>query len=211
MKSANCYDRKITQFPQCLPEDVEIIDLSFNRIRKLKKDDLSRYSDIKILYLNDNAIISIDEEIFEGMDDLTTLDLSLNSISKLPAMVFQLPSLKSLYLGQNLNMNIVEVVESAKPVTSPLIQLDISYVMSEEANQLPEFGILPFLTKYVIAENKLKNVTTKQFAGLCSLDKLNTTNVSIEFADPCDCWQINKWLKKRKVQFTLFECEIDRN
>ena len=159
------------------------------------------------MYLNDNSIAAIDKQAFEGSDYLQTLDLSLNSLTKIPPVLFQLPSLQSLYLGQNLNMNIVDVVEKAKPIKSPLFHLDISYVMTEEPGELPDLGFMPTLEKYNISGNKLISMTTKHFAGLCSLKFLDTTNVSIEYEeDGCGCWTINRWLISRKVNFKPFVC-----
>lgn len=182
--------------------------MSVNRIRKLGRNDLNRYSDLQILYLQDNLITFIDDDAFAGQNDLHTLDLSLNAITKVPPMIFQLPSLKSLYLGQNMNINYVEVIEQPVHITKSLIHLDISYTMIDEHYELPQLGTLPFFTKYNISGNKLFAVKTKHFAGLCSLKSIDTTNVTIEYQTPCDCWTVNKWLQSRKVQFKILECSI---
>lgn len=189
---------------------MQIIDLSYNRIRKLEKDDLSKYSDLKMLYLSDNMIMSIHDDTFKSISDLNTLDLSMNGLSNLPPVVFHLPTLKSLYLGQNMNINIVDAVESAKPITSPLVQFDISYVLSEEPSELPDLGTMPFLIKYNISGNQITSLSTKHFAGLCSLKILDTNNVSAEYDNPCDCWMINNWLQERKVQFAPLLCKVEK-
>lgn len=163
---------------------------------------------MQILYLQDNFISSIDDDAFAEQKDLHTLDLSLNAISKIPPMIVQLPSLKSLYLGQNGNINIVEVIEQTENITKSLIHLDISYTMTDEPHELPDLGILPFFTKYNISGNKLFSINTKHFAGLCSLKSIDTTNVNIEYQTPCDCWTTNKWLQSRKIQFKHLECSI---
>ncbi|XP_068916858.1 uncharacterized protein [Tenebrio molitor] len=211
MKGADCYKMDLENFTQCLPSDVEIIDLSHNRIRKLTETDLEKYSKLKMLYLHDNFLGVIDDESFKGKDYLQTIDLSKNGLTKLPLELFNLPSLQTLYLGKNLNINIVDAIEKVKPVTSPLFHLDISYIMSEEPNELPDLGVLPFLEKYNISGNKLLSTTTKHFAGLCRLKLLDTTNVSIESEQKCDCWTINRWLKNRNVKFTRFECSISES
>ncbi|KAJ3623059.1 hypothetical protein MTP99_019316 [Tenebrio molitor] len=74
----------LENFTQCLPSDVEIIDLSHNRIRKLTETDLEKYSKLKMLYLHDNFLGVIDDESFKGKDYLQTIDLSKNGLTKLP-------------------------------------------------------------------------------------------------------------------------------
>lgn len=152
--------------------------------------------------------MAINEESFEGKDYLQILDLTLNGLTKVPPVLFHLPSLQVLYLSQNLNMNIADAIEEAKPITSPLLRLDISYVMTEEPNELPDLGLIPTLEKYNISGNKVLSLKPKHFAGLCSLKILDKTNMSIHYEQPCDCWTINRWLKDRHVAFEDFVCSI---
>ncbi|XP_056646485.1 uncharacterized protein LOC130451476 [Diorhabda sublineata] len=209
MKTANCYDKQFKNFPKCLNTDVEIIDLSFNRIRKITKADIDRFKYLKFLYLADNLLTNIEIDVFEDADDLTTLDLSLNAINRVPPVIFQLPSLTSLYLSQNLNINIVDAIEVSKPIVSPLTQIDISQTTDEDNySDFPNFGILPFLLFLNITRNFYFNLTPRFFMGLCNLQKLINDNVTTDFEDPCDCWRINYWLKDKHVKFSPFRCEI---
>ncbi|KYB29702.1 Protein slit-like Protein [Tribolium castaneum] len=208
MKAVDCRNKDMGTISQCLPNDVEIIDLSRNRIRKVTQDDLRKYSNLKMLYLDDNMIMTIDEESFEGKDYLQTIDLTLNGLTKIPSVIFHLPSLQVLYLRQNLNINVADAIEKAKPITSPLLRLDISYIMTEEPDQLPDLGTIPTLEQYNISGNKLSSLKPNHFAGLCNLKILDTTNMSIQYEEPCDCWTINRWLKDRKVAFKSFECGV---
>ncbi|KAJ8938871.1 hypothetical protein NQ318_008021 [Aromia moschata] len=62
--------------------------------------------------------ISTDVEMkdtFADMDSLSTLDLSVNGLTKLPSTVLQLPSLKSLYLRQHMNINIANEWKKSSP------------------------------------------------------------------------------------------------
>ncbi|GFO01686.1 leucine-rich repeat and immunoglobulin-like domain-containing nogo receptor-interacting protein 1 [Plakobranchus ocellatus] len=57
---------------------------------------------LKILRLNDNQILSLDNEVFAEFSSLEELDLSRNKLNILPPGVFRgLYSLESLYLQQN--------------------------------------------------------------------------------------------------------------
>lgn len=209
MKAANCYDRQFKSFPKCLTGDVEVIDLTFNRIRKVSRADLSKFSYLKFLYLADNLLSKLDGDVFDDLTSLTTLDLSLNALNKVPPSVFQLPSLKSLYIGQNWNINIVDALEVSRPIQSPLTQIDISQTTDEENySNFPDFGILPFLVVLNITGNFYFSIRPALFMGLCNLQKLINDNVTTEFEDACDCWKINNWLKLRKIKFTPFTCNV---
>lgn len=67
MKVADCYDKDFKYFPKCISTDVEVIELSYNRITKLSKTDLSRFKYLKILYLTENKISNLHAEVFKDV------------------------------------------------------------------------------------------------------------------------------------------------
>lgn len=167
---------------------------------------MSKYSNVKFLYLSDNMLSRIDNNVFEDNGELQTLDLSLNGLTTLPSVVFQLPSLKRLYLSQNLNANIAELIDEIKPIQSPLEFLDLSF---NEIEHLPDLGIMPHLVAYNISGNDLSNLEVKHFSGLCRLKFLYNNNVTSYFDDPCECWNVQRWLMDREVLFNKWNCGID--
>lgn len=169
----------------------------------LRENDLSRYSSLKFLYLTDNMINKIHQDAFFYNTDLRVLDLSLNGIIKLPPQVLQLPSLEKLFLSKNANMNIIDAVDKAKPISSPLKELDIGF---NEIDTLPDFGMMPHLVKLNITGNPEVEMSLKSFAGLCNLQILSMDNVTAVFEDPCECWILEKWLRDRNVMFSSWEC-----
>lgn len=75
------------------------MDASVNRIRMLRNNSFTTYSTLRFLYLNDNSITIIEPATFEPLESLEVLDLSLNAIRDLPAL---LPStLRRLYINDN--------------------------------------------------------------------------------------------------------------
>lgn len=184
------------------------MDISQNRIRKLDKKDLKRYSSLKMLYLSDNLIRLIQDEAFEGMNDLTTIDLSWNAIEVVPPLIFQLPSLKTLYLGHN-NINIADTFDQIKSISSPLSNLHLDYISEDGPVPFPSLGVVPLLTRLNISGTDFDDMTPKQFAGLCNLKTIINENTTVEFINRCDCWRINRWLIRRRVEFKAFECDID--
>ncbi|CAH1974514.1 unnamed protein product [Acanthoscelides obtectus] len=212
MKAADCFRKEFKEFPKCLPTDIEVLELTYNRIRTITRDDLSKFSYLKFLYLQDNLITELDDDVFSDMDELMTLDISINALRNIPATVFQLPSLKTLYLSQNRNINIIDALEGVKPINSPLTQVDISYTTpKDDVVEFPDFGPMPFLASLNISGNQYYSVKPKHFVGLCRLQKLVTDNVTIDFDTVCDCWTVNKWLMDMEVRFTPFHCSGSRN
>ncbi|XP_018569576.1 slit homolog 3 protein isoform X2 [Anoplophora glabripennis] len=209
MKSIDCFHKDFKHFPKCVPSDAEVLDLSFNRIRKVGKSDLSKFKYLKLLYLNDNFFDSLQNDTFEDLTDLISLDMSQNNIKRIPSSVFNLPSLDKLYLRQNFNLNMVASLENVKPIKSPISVIDISSTTEEDsASEFPDFGPMPYLSTLNISENRFQIIAPRHLAGLCNLQTLININVSNNYLDSCDCWIINKWLLERKVQFNTFTCSI---
>lgn len=186
---------------------LQVLELSYNRLRRLKRSELSRYSGLGILYLSDNMLQSLETDTFDDLKYLSVLDLSLNGITIIPAGILQLPSLEKLYLKHNTNMNLDDALEKLKIISSPLNYLDISFTTDE--NFIPEFPnlkLVPYLKTLNITNNRYSSMKPKHFAGLCKMSMLLSGNVSTGFDDPCDCWKINNWLTERNVVFTPFTC-----
>ncbi|GJQ67973.1 hypothetical protein Trydic_g10639 [Trypoxylus dichotomus] len=206
MRGADCYSLDLERIPQCLRSDVEIVELSHNRIRRILQDDLNRYTNLKILYLDDNMIMNVDESAFKSMTSLEILDMSSNSLVKIPPLVFQLPSLYKLYFSHNQYTNIVEDIENLKPITSPLEYLELAF---NDLAELPNLGVLPTLLYFNISGNAYIKMNTSKFAGICNLKFLYNNNTTAWFDDPCDCWILEMWLEIRGVKFHPFNCQVD--
>lgn len=213
MKGVDCFNQSLDYIPQCFADDTEVFDLSVNRLREINKDDFSRYGRIKYLYLYDNILSIINNETLQELTSLKTLDLGLNNLINLNPLILHLPSLERLYLRKNFNMNLADTVEKTKPITSPLIYIDISFISRSENGYIdfPNFGVLPRLENLNISYNFFKNVKSAHFAGLCQLKVLYNDNVTIYFDDACDCVRINDWLSSRNVTFTPFGCHVSRD
>lgn len=187
--------------------DLQVLDLSLNRISKITKKNMERFSRLKYLYLSDNKIMTIDPDAFDSNTDLQVLDLSLNTFTTLPKTIFQLPSLRKLYLSEDEWLDIVKAVDDAKPITSPLESIDISAIDMET---LPDLGVMPHLLKYNLSNipSEVK-VSTRHFAGLCNLRFLENVKLRATFDDPCECLSLENWLRERKVKFKPFNCELE--
>ena len=89
-----------------LLEDLDILDLSYNRISKLIEDTLN-FANLKVLYLNCNQIQSVMLCTFYQLPKLTHLTLEHNELNELHQNTFdQLKELQFL----NLNHNYIETL-----------------------------------------------------------------------------------------------------
>ncbi|KRT83368.1 hypothetical protein AMK59_4321 [Oryctes borbonicus] len=206
MRGADCYSLDLEKIPQCFRSDVEIVELSHNRIRSIRQGDLSRYTNLKILYLDDNMIMNVDETAFEPMTALEILDMSSNSLVKIPPIFFQLPSLYKLYFSHNQYTNIVKDIENLKPITSPLQYLELAF---NNLTELPNLGMLPTLFYFNITGNPSIKMTVSKFSGICNLKFLYNNNTTSWFDDPCECWTLETWLENRGAKFLPFNCQVD--
>ncbi|XP_050300702.1 leucine-rich repeat transmembrane protein FLRT2-like [Anthonomus grandis grandis] len=208
LKALDCHDLFLNEFPKGLTSNVQVMDLSTNRIRKISKAQLEKYPYIMHLYLYDNFIQKLDSDTFDPLHYLETLDLSVNGLLTVPSGIFQLPSLKILYLSKNMNINIAESLRDIEPISySSLTKVDISYITEEGTPaEFPNFIQHSMIASLNITGNYFNHISTTHFAGLCNLQILTNSDVTCNFLSPCDCWNINNWLAERKVNFTAFRC-----
>lgn len=152
------------------------------------------------MYLADNQIYLIEEDALSSLTSLQTLDLSNNVILELPNSMFQLPSLRKLYLKGNplLHKNFKEL-SIQKPIRAPLELMDISDCKIRE---LPDWGSLPQLDFYNISHNPLTSLNAAHFAAMCNLAKLDLTE-SLDKMKLCDMRAAVSWFQARHVYFQL--------
>lgn len=178
----------------------QILDFSDNKLQELHADTLSSYTSIKYLYLAENQIYSIDKDAFTYLTYLQTLDLSKNVILELSDSIFQLPSLRKLYLNGNpllhLSLNGMEIT---KPIKAPLELLDLSDC---KIKTLPDFGVLPQLLLYNISHNPLISFDPSPFSSMCKLAKVDVTE-SLDKIKVCDMKLTIMWFQEKRVYFQL--------
>lgn len=141
--------------------------MSENRIRELTKDSFSKYTDLKYLYLYENMIMMVDTGTFAQLSYLEVIDLSSNALTTLPAELFRLSHLRTLYAADNnlfnlegdllVNYNYARDIFAPayiftngfrpipfqtlpKPIDAPLQIISLSLC---KLKSIPDFGPLP--------------------------------------------------------------------
>lgn len=190
----NCADLKLKEIPQNLKSNLQILDVTFNRIRDLNTQSFARYTDVKYLYLFENMIQNIEEGTFSQLVDLEALDLSNNALITIPLEIFRLPLLRNLYVAYNNLENLEDgLLLLEKPIPAPLEKLSLADCWLK---RLPNFGILPDLWLLNISSNPMTDLTIEQFSPMCNLRSLDVNNTRIP---QCSCQLITVELSSRRT------------
>lgn len=206
MIQVRCANLGLERIPSNLKTEIQILDVSVNRVRVLTNDSLAPYTNLAYLYLRDNFIQEIQEAAFDNLRYLKMLDLSTNGCDTLPKSLFRLPYLQNLYLSKNrLGDELFERVD----VKSPLILLQLS---KNRLGRVPSLGPVPTLTYLNVSDNNIGSVSPEDLAPFCSLKKLDLTKNPIKFdAGSCECHTFNAWLHAREiVSRPVYNCSEER-
>uniref|UniRef100_A0A3Q1FL15 Toll-like receptor 2 n=1 Tax=Acanthochromis polyacanthus TaxID=80966 RepID=A0A3Q1FL15_9TELE len=100
--SCNCSRQNLMKIPEAPSKLITGLDLSFNQLERIMKDDFLAFSSLRSLTVNNNRIKTIHGDAFVPLIHLEKLDLSLNQLAVLSSMWFKtLFSLKYLNLLGN--------------------------------------------------------------------------------------------------------------
>ncbi|KAL0111731.1 hypothetical protein PUN28_013134 [Cardiocondyla obscurior] len=202
MLEASCSNLELHDIPTNLKADIEVLDVTVNRLRELTNDSLVPYKSLAFIYLGDNFIQNIEEGAFAKQQYLQVLDLSQNGCDVLPKSLFQLPYLRTLYLGHNKLTDSVFKVE----VTSPIQLLQLT---RNRLTKIPRIGPQPALLTLNVSENMITSIDTEDLAPFCSLKLLDLSRNMIKFDNVgCECQTVNAWMKLRQIKITpgFFNC-----
>uniref|UniRef100_D3TNL7 Hypothetical conserved protein n=1 Tax=Glossina morsitans morsitans TaxID=37546 RepID=D3TNL7_GLOMM len=190
-----CYDMNLKEVPPYLKTSVEVLDLSFNRIKKLKRSSFQPYKNIKFLLLYENMIQSVEPGSFSYLTSLQEIDLSNNALMTIPLEIFQLPALRNLYVDSNDLMYLPSDLEALeRPIQAPLEYLNIADCGLQD---LPDLGILPKLWHINASLNPLMDLSIERFALMCNLKSVDLTRRELT---PCQCQQVNNHLRVVEVK-----------
>ncbi|CAF1035959.1 unnamed protein product [Brachionus calyciflorus] len=121
--------------------NLQILDLSNNKIDKLPKTILNGLKQLNTLYLSSNLISSISDEALHGLNELSALILDNNHLNTVPS-IRQLNNLRVLDLS-NQNGKLVEIknysFDRENSTSSLYINLDL--------NEIKNFGPKAFCSK----------------------------------------------------------------
>ena len=153
---------------------------------------------IRELIINDQNIIKLGKNFFQNLSNLTLLDLSNNSISKISKKILQFPNMKHLILNNNLisvipfylsELNYLEEIQLENNLVQLIpinIQnfpcLKILNITSNKLSQIPiELGLVKNLEILLFDKNSFMEIPT----SLCYLKKLKRLRLEwFEYVHP---------------------------
>ncbi|XP_029163243.1 leucine-rich repeat-containing protein egg-6-like isoform X1 [Nylanderia fulva] len=202
---ARCSNRNLRKIPLDLKANIQVLDMSGSHLMVLTNKSLHSYKKLAYIDLGNNFIHEIDEVAFANQPYLKVLNLTKNLLLTLPKSIFQLPYLRTLYLGDN------DLIDSAfkVKVTSPLRLLQL---FKNKLTAIPNIGVQPTLLNLNVSDNEITSISTEDLAPFCSLKKLDLTRNRIRFnASSCDCQTFIAWVKLRQIKMkpnNLYDCTV---
>jgi len=89
VKVAECSYNELTQAPQNVHHETQILDLRGNEIKFIPKSYFDRFPELEKLYINYNELERIESGSFDSLSKLTFLDMHENNIKTIPAGLFK--------------------------------------------------------------------------------------------------------------------------
>ncbi|XP_071113228.1 chondroadherin-like [Haliotis cracherodii] len=185
----NCSDTFTLDFPktESIPDGTQVYDLSYNRILELHRINSTCMSVhscdgcLRKLYLHHNSIDVIDNEAFQKLHCLHTLDLSYNKIrgESISSMTFDgLLQLEFLKLKGNPLVKLIDFTLRFNELRM-LRKLDLSDCQLTSVAE-HAFDDISMLEEIDLSGNSLKVIDPYSFAGLSFLDVLDLSRNRFE-------------------------------
>ncbi|XP_068730350.1 uncharacterized protein [Montipora capricornis] len=164
----NCTEKHSAHLLNNIPTTTTDLYLDNNKIPQLSDDVFSRLTRLSTLHLVNNAIRELPANIFSNLRHLSTLHLRDDSITKLPANVFsKLTRLSTLFLDYN------EITQLPDDVFSNLTCLSALGLSNNKLTQFPNISGLTSLRYVFLDHNSISYLPDKDFfSSLTSLSML---------------------------------------
>lgn len=173
----SCINASLADVPIQLNPEAKYINLTINQITKLNFA-LQFYTQVEVLDLSRNRITELGTKNFDGLNQLRTLNLSRNALEHLHKDAFY--GLKGLLLLDLSHNKITQVHPAAMTHLFKLIDMDFSNnaVISFDDGVFKNLTSLEHLT---LQDNELVDVPVENFVHLRSLKSLDLSGNLIEF------------------------------
>ncbi|UJR37599.1 hypothetical protein I4U23_030296 [Adineta vaga] len=185
--NVDCSNRGLQTLPSGIPRNVFKLELQFNNLSIIRKDDLKALRQLRILNLQDNQIHTIDTDAFRDLISLEKLRLNGNKLNHLTDGTFSsLKQLQRLDLSSNRLRAIKKgTLQGLQEIDN--LQLDHNEISCIEAETINGFNRLEIITL------NFNNLTTLPILPLARLIDLRVFRIhDNQFV--CDCRLL--WLAK---------------
>lgn len=185
-KAADCTNKGFSQIPIDLSNELQVIDLSKNRISKLQRAEFENANlhNTHKIYMRNCSIERVDKNTFKNLTILIELDMSQNFIRKLELGTFDhLEKLRYLVMNNN-NLEMLQNRLFAKLQHLSRVEFKNNRLKTIE---IDAFGSIPTLSIVYLESNMLTTLHKETFSRLERLIQLslahNQWNCSCELHD----------------------------
>lgn len=232
-KTALCKDAEFTDVPLSLDADMQVLDLSSNKLRHLPEDAFKKVGllNLQRVFLRGCGIHNVHKDAFRELKILVELDLSDNLIGSLHPETFQgNERLRVLYLNGN---PLTEIKEVQFPVLQHLRTLELQHCQIKRVHRdaflhlasLESLNLNGNLLKWLsetvfLPTSKLKTLSLDGNPWVCDCRLRSFRNWFVEsnlYSHPLSCYEPNVLSGSRweNVKPEDFACppvvKIDRN
>ncbi|XP_063535089.1 toll-like receptor 6 [Cydia strobilella] len=161
---------------------IEVLDLSYNDLIVVTDNSLSKLRSLSKLFLQNNAISTLEDNAFEGLLSLQVLNLSSNFLNEVPPDLFaDTKSLKEIYVSNN-TMKVLPPALFNGLEYLQILDLSQNALTSKWVNKGTFKGLLRMVILN-LSYNRLNKIDRYLFQDLYSLQKLNLDHNDINYID----------------------------
>ncbi|GJQ74798.1 hypothetical protein Trydic_g9125 [Trypoxylus dichotomus] len=216
LRRVTCTKQNLLNIGDDIPQEVEILDISYNQISELFKNEFRNlgFKSIKSLNISHNKIGHMHLNAFKGLNKIKVIDLSYNVIEYILLEWFvDLPNLKQLYMNNN---NFFKMKASNPLMSSKSLEiLDVSNCKLTQVSSI-SFSKVPKLKSLKLDGNFLIEISPNVIKPLKNLDTFSAndnpfncgkvmndlkqyTRGNIRYVDPCTKTKISNLERSQKM------------
>mmetsp|Transcript_17936 Transcript_17936/g.25013 ORF Transcript_17936/g.25013 Transcript_17936/m.25013 type:complete len:647 (-) Transcript_17936:103-2043(-) len=197
------------------------LDLSSNGLRSITSQ-IGLYNHLAALYLNDNRITFLPEDMFNSLKSLRTLVLSSNLLTQVPKSLGMVSSLEKLYLDDNQIREIPvefgrlfrlqDLRLSGNPITNPpreVIELSTPDFVGYLRDRIP-MGQPPPDRRFISYIDTNTVVNDKDRLRVFSYNVLAESYATIDRYFYCPSWALDWNYRKQRIlqEMLAYDCDI---
>ncbi|XP_036413190.1 toll-like receptor 13 [Colossoma macropomum] len=158
-----CYKRQLRAVPESVPSRARVLDISYNKISVIKKNDLGDLTNLHNLNLSNNMIEEVEDGAFRGLAALQELNLAHNRLTTISGGFFQnLFNLTLLRLNEN---HISNISSSAFLPLISLVMLNLSGNHLQYIHKAQPVFQMPHIQELHIGKNGFSSFETCQVSN----------------------------------------------
>ncbi|XP_017579129.2 toll-like receptor 13 [Pygocentrus nattereri] len=155
-----CYKRQLRAVPESIPCKARVLDISYNKISVIKRNDLGDLTNLHNLNVSNNMIEEVEDGAFRGLAALQELNLAYNRLTTISGGFFQdLFNLTELRLNEN---HISDISSSAFVPLISLVMLNLSGNHLQYIHKAQPVFQMPRIQELHIGKNGFSSFETCQ-------------------------------------------------